>query len=68
VAFLRLHALETPLDEVAKERRPTGFVLFGAFADAQILPETLGIDSAGLSAREIAQCPVRRERWCLRRR
>ena len=43
----QLDALEAAIDQVPQKRRPAGFVLLGAFADAQNLSKSFRINGAG---------------------
>ena len=43
----QLNALEAAIDQVPQKRRPAGLVFLGALTDAQNLPKSLRIDSAG---------------------
>ena len=49
-----LHAVEAAIDQVAQECRPALLVLLVAFADAQNLSKTFGIDGTGHQQRNIA--------------
>src|SRR3984957_2607145 len=50
----QLHAREAAIDQVSQKRRPTGFVLLGALADAENLAKSFRVDRAGHQERDIA--------------
>src|SRR5262245_10164412 len=45
---------EAAVDQATQKRRLAGFVLLGAFADAQNLPISFGVDRTGHKKRDVA--------------